>query len=66
MKNFIKLLSITILIATFTQNSAAQFKFSAGADIGMVTNENLGFVRKNTTKYTEIYSSTPCCVSTVS
>jgi len=42
MKNFIKLLSITLLIVTAAQNAAAQFKFSAGADIGMVTNENLG------------------------
>ncbi len=42
MKNFIKLLGITVLIAINAQNASAQFKFSAGADIGMVTNEGSG------------------------
>ncbi len=42
MKKIMKTMCAIALIFAFSQNTTAQFKFSAGADIGMVTNEGSG------------------------
>tara|TARA_B100000809_G_scaffold266533_1_gene329703 strand:+ start:152 stop:637 length:486 start_codon:yes stop_codon:yes gene_type:complete len=42
MKSIIKIIGVALLMTAFTQIASAQVKFSAGADIGMVTNEGLG------------------------
>jgi hypothetical protein len=42
MKNFIKFAAVALIVAAFTTNVNAQFRASAGLDLGMVTNEGAG------------------------
>lgn len=42
MKKILKVVGVALCLVAFTQNSQAQFKFSAGADVGFVTNKGLG------------------------
>ena len=42
MKNFIKFAAVALIVTAFTTNANAQFKASAGLDLGMVLNEGMG------------------------
>ena len=42
MKNILKVVGVALCLVAFTQNSNAQIKISAGADLGYVTNEGYG------------------------
>ncbi len=42
MKNFLKLAAALLLVTAFSTNSNAQFRGSAGADVGYVLNEGMG------------------------
>lgn len=42
MKNILKVVGVALCLVAFTQNSSAQIKISAGADVGYVTNEGYG------------------------
>lgn len=44
MKNILKVVGVALCLVAFTQNSSAQIKISAGADVGYVTNEGFGLM----------------------
>lgn len=44
MKNILKVVGVALCLVAFTQNSSAQIKVSAGADVGYVTNEGMGLM----------------------
>jgi hypothetical protein len=44
MKNILKVVGVVLCLVAFTQNSNAQIKFSAGADLGYATNEGYGLM----------------------
>jgi len=42
MKNILKVVGVALCLVAFTQNSNAQIKISAGADLGFVLNKGMG------------------------
>ncbi|MCO6498933.1 MAG: porin family protein [Vicingus serpentipes] len=42
MKNILKVSVLALFLGVFTQNSSAQFKFSAGLDLGFVLEDGMG------------------------